>query len=437
MPETEDVLDGLFFMTTHIYDSSYKPDLNAVYQFYLKDTDNAEYAFYLTIKDQAANYGKGVHENPDLKVYAGVNLWIDMASKKKNPIVSYLKKEYKMVGNPRLMGYLGSSLRRDYSNKSLKELGPEIDNHEKLTLWSNIKNIFHTAITDYIYRNQIYSGYTRVKKWEKPKDVIVLNGSPRKERAFTNFYLSRFIEGMEKAGANVELVNLADKKQFNKTEACRGCYACWKGKYKEVCVIKDDYTELLDRVENAKLTVYATPLYVDTVSAVMKDFMDRHFIYLTPYMNKHRKLTRHPMQDEHEKYITLFSVCGFSEVEQFKPLVNMFHAHARNSHKPLLASILRPASEGAYLNPFCWPYMPGIMASLEEAGRCLVEYGSVPSSILKKISSTPIPKHNWHSGPNLYWKLKNKGTTKPWVFLSNHNNYKSKKHGVTARLDEV
>ncbi len=71
--------------------------------------------------------------------------------------------------------------------------------------------------------------------------VLAINSSPRSGgQSKTELMLNHLAEGMQEAGANVEVVNLREKKIKN----CIGCYTCWT-KTPGKCVHKDDMAKEL------------------------------------------------------------------------------------------------------------------------------------------------------------------------------------------------
>lgn len=65
-----------------------------------------------------------------------------------------------------------------------------------------------------------------------------------------------------------ELVSLKDKT----IGFCKGCLACQKlGR----CVVKDDANEITEKLLNAEVVVWATPIYYYEMSGQMKTMIDR------------------------------------------------------------------------------------------------------------------------------------------------------------------
>ena len=74
--------------------------------------------------------------------------------------------------------------------------------------------------------------------------------------------------GARDAGCEVEFITLKDKT----INFCRGCLACQNlGK----CVLKDDMENLINKVQNADVIIYATPIYYYEMCGQLKTFLDR------------------------------------------------------------------------------------------------------------------------------------------------------------------
>ena len=91
--------------------------------------------------------------------------------------------------------------------------------------------------------------------------VLAFNGSPRGKRSNTDRILQPFLEGTKDAEVETETIYLKNLE----IKPCLGCFACCT-KTPGVCVQKDDMASLLEKIRHADVIVYATPLYVFTVS---------------------------------------------------------------------------------------------------------------------------------------------------------------------------
>jgi len=118
--------------------------------------------------------------------------------------------------------------------------------------------------------------------------ILVINGSPRGEHGNTQVLVKEFLEGAKETGAGTEIVYLKDKK----IEHCVGCMDCML-KTPGICRHQDDMPDLMLRLREADLLVYAPPLYIFSVPGLMKDFMDRQFpMERKPYSIAHWSATR-------------------------------------------------------------------------------------------------------------------------------------------------
>jgi len=99
------------------------------------------------------------------------------------------------------------------------------------------------------------------------KNILIISTSLRNN---SNSYIlaTKFMEGAKKAGNNVELISLQNKT----INFCKGCFACQKlGK----CIIKDDANSIVEKMLNADVICWATPVYYYSISGQMKTLIDR------------------------------------------------------------------------------------------------------------------------------------------------------------------
>ena len=75
-------------------------------------------------------------------------------------------------------------------------------------------------------------------------------------------------KGAKDAGHDVEYISLKGKE----IKYCIGCLTCQS---KGSCVLKDDVFEIMEKVKNADVIVYATPIYYYEMSGQMKTLLDR------------------------------------------------------------------------------------------------------------------------------------------------------------------
>ncbi|MCX5757753.1 MAG: flavodoxin family protein, partial [Candidatus Hydrogenedentes bacterium] len=105
--------------------------------------------------------------------------------------------------------------------------------------------------------------------------IVAVLGSPRLN-GNSAFIAGRFLEAAKDRGAETQSFAL-------NALTYRGCQACMSSKKtSEVCVLKDDLSEVLEAVREAGVIVLASPVYYGDVTGQMKLFIDRTYCYLTP-----------------------------------------------------------------------------------------------------------------------------------------------------------
>jgi len=98
--------------------------------------------------------------------------------------------------------------------------------------------------------------------------VVGINGSPRMG-GNTEILIKKVFDVLEREGIDTELINLADRK----IEPCDACRYCRKNIGK--CHIQDDFAPILEKMLEAEGVILGSPVYVGSVTAQMKAFMDR------------------------------------------------------------------------------------------------------------------------------------------------------------------
>ncbi|MBT3487442.1 MAG: hypothetical protein HOG03_07505 [Desulfobacula sp.] len=209
--------------------------------------------------------------------------------------------------------------------------------------------------------------------------VLAINSSARVEgQSKTELMLNHLVKGMRYAGADVELINLREKKIKN----CIGCFSCMT-KTPGKCVLKDDMTEeLFPKWLDSELTIYATPLFHHTVNATMKCFIERTFPVCEPFLLKQGERWVHPFRSRHPDSVVL-SVCGFPEMSAFGALSHYVKFLFDQEQKGRLwAEIYRPAAE--YMLETLYE-KEDILEATVEAGRELVETHAISPKTLFRI----------------------------------------------------
>lgn len=99
------------------------------------------------------------------------------------------------------------------------------------------------------------------------KNVLIISSTLR-QKGNSEVLAQEFLKGAKEAGNNVEFISLRDKE----IKFCKGCLACQKLGH---CVMKDDTNPIVEKMENADVIVFASPIYYYEMSGQLKTLLDR------------------------------------------------------------------------------------------------------------------------------------------------------------------
>ncbi len=97
--------------------------------------------------------------------------------------------------------------------------------------------------------------------------ILAINGSRRK-KGNTEALIQAILAPAKAGGVDVESICLGDY-DIGACTGCEGCRRSWE------CVIKDDFAEVVKKVDEADGIVLASPTYWYSVTSDMKRFVDR------------------------------------------------------------------------------------------------------------------------------------------------------------------
>ena len=207
--------------------------------------------------------------------------------------------------------------------------------------------------------------------------IAIVNGSPRGAQGSTGWILERLVKGIEAAGGEARHIPLAGKRIHH----CSGELACWF-KTPNVCIHKDDVAEIVREFEGVDSLVLATPVYVDGMTGLLKNFLDRLVVMADPHIELHEGFSRHTLAGAGKGFasIALVSGCGFPERSTFDPLIEHVQAICRNFRAKYAGAVLRPAAPLFPALPLLHPLFFRVRAvskAIERAGYELATYGRI------------------------------------------------------------
>ncbi len=230
--------------------------------------------------------------------------------------------------------------------------------------------------------------------------ITAFNGSPRAERGNTHIMVEAFLAGAKDAGAETENIFLAKKE----IKHCLGCFTCWI-KTPGQCVHNDDMKDLLSRFYDTDIVVLATPLYVDNVTGIMKDFMDRLIPTLDPHFGKDASgECRHINKSAKVLKFVVISNCGFPEQSHFQVLRLLFKRMALNMGSEVIAEIYRGGgalleAKSLLLKPIIWKYKK----LLKQAGQEVIKDGKLSERTRAGLAKPLVADEQYIKGANEYF----------------------------------
>ena len=233
--------------------------------------------------------------------------------------------------------------------------------------------------------------------------VLAINGSPRGAKGNTEQILQPFLEGTREAGAETEVIYLKGKT----IKHCLGCFSCWV-KTPGVCVHQDDMPEILEKLREAEVVVYATPLYVFDMSGLMKNVMDRMLPMTQPYIIKRGDHYIHPPRyapaGDGPCKVVLISNSGYPERHHFSGLEEIFRCWTHTPDDELAGTICC-AGGALYESEAMRESQSWYLDAARQAGREVIEQGHISPETRETLDRPLIEDFDAYVGIiNAYWQ---------------------------------
>ncbi len=126
--------------------------------------------------------------------------------------------------------------------------------------------------------------------------ILVISSSLR-ANSNSDILADQLIAGAKSAGHEVEKISLKGKE----IHFCIGCLTCQKT---QKCVLRDDAVQIAEKVKEAQILVFVTPIYYYEMSGQMKTLLDR-LNPLFPSDYQFRRVYMMSVAAEDEAYVPL------------------------------------------------------------------------------------------------------------------------------------
>ena len=217
--------------------------------------------------------------------------------------------------------------------------------------------------------------------------ILVLNGSPKREKSDTMHITRAFLAGMNDAvPQDVQIVHVIDKH----IEYCTGCFSCMHNGGR--CIHDDDMRALLREMLDSDLLVFSFPLYCYGMPAPLKALIDRILPLSSMAMQKVGDRYEHVGQADfsHLRYLMICG-CGFPNSEQnFEPAVMQFKLLF-----PQGRTIITVPQSPMFNAPEAAAVTAPRLELVRQAGRQYAESGGIAPDLLAAVTAPMIPAENY------------------------------------------
>lgn len=217
--------------------------------------------------------------------------------------------------------------------------------------------------------------------------ILVINGSPKKEKSDVMCITRAFLQGMnDHAPQDVKTINAVELH----VEYCTGCFACMHNGGD--CVLSDDMRGILKEMTESDLLILSFPLYCYGMPAPLKAVIDRMLPLSGMAMKKADGRYVHVTQADVSKLRFLMVCgCGFPNIRRnFEPAVMQFGLLFPHNG----TAITVPESP-MFNTPFAAPVTAPRLELVRRAGEEYARTGGIDAELLKTICSPMIPEEQY------------------------------------------
>jgi multimeric flavodoxin WrbA len=210
------------------------------------------------------------------------------------------------------------------------------------------------------------------------RKIVVVNGCLRMEQSATGLILTPFCEGMRQAGGDVEMFYL----KRMKIHPCEGDFICWT-KTPGICPIQDDMQKLYQKMREANILVFATPVYIP-LPGQMQDVLNRMVALIDPVVRTRKGRTRGVFRkDVAVKKLVLVSSSGWWELGNFETVERIVQELAEDGSIGYAGAVLRPHIQWLGKNP---KKAEEVFQASRDVGFELVKKGTMSKKTLSRVS---------------------------------------------------
>ena len=215
--------------------------------------------------------------------------------------------------------------------------------------------------------------------------ILVLNGSPKRDKSDTMHITRAFLDGMKEAAAqDIHIIHTIDQH----IEYCT--FSCMRNG--GTCVHDDDMREILEEILASDLLIWSFPLYCYGMPAPLKALLDRTLPLSSMVMQKVGDRYEHVGQADfsHLRYLMICG-CGFpNSRHNFEPAVAQFRLCFPGNN-----TIITVPECPMFNVPEAAIVTEPRLVLVKQAGKLYAETGRIDAALLAEISSPMIPEEQY------------------------------------------
>ena len=217
--------------------------------------------------------------------------------------------------------------------------------------------------------------------------ILVLNGSPKRDKSDTMHITRAFLDGMKEAAPQeIHIIHTIDQH----IDYCTGCFSCMRNG--GTCIHNDDMKAILEEILDSDLLIWSFPLYCYGMPAPLKALLDRTLPLSSMAMQKVGDRYEHVEQADfsHLKYLMICG-CGFpNSRHNFEPAEAQFKLCFPGGH-----TIITVPESPMFNAPEAAVVTVPRLELIKQAGRQYAEKGEIEASLLAEITSPMIPEEQY------------------------------------------
>ena len=217
--------------------------------------------------------------------------------------------------------------------------------------------------------------------------ILVLNGSPKRDKSDTMHITRAFLDGMKEATPqDIHIIHTVDQH----IEYCTGCFSCMRNGGS--CIHNDDMKAILVEILDSDLLLLSFPLYCYGMPASLKAMMDRTLPLSNMAMQKVGDRYEHVGQADfsHLSYLMICG-CGFpNSRHNFEPAIAQFRLCFPGRH-PILTVPESPMFNAPKASVVTEPRL----ALVRKAGHQFARTREIAPELIEEIGTPMIPEEQY------------------------------------------